>query len=134
MAEKAGYSSNEPQPPHTAYEHYSGSHSVPTVQGYLRGLKERDAAEDSAKKNPQPHEESGISVTDLQMKEEGPHQGKDDQCKKVEENIEGRRKVFDPVTGNREVEIEDASKDFLKQAGDPKVGGISPAGVLDIII
>lgn len=131
MAEKAEYSSNEPQPPHTVHEHYSGSHPVPTVRGYLQSLKERDAAEDAARDNqnlPQSHEDPGTSATVLQTKAEGLHKST------AKENIKGRRKVFDPVTGNREVEIEDVSKDFLKQAGDPKVGGIVPARVFDLIL
>ena len=136
MAEKAEYSSNEPQPPHTTYEHYSGSHPIPTVQGYFQGLKERDAAEDAVKDNknpPQSREQPGISTADLQTEDEGLHKstGKEAQSGKTDKDIKGRTKVFDPVTGNREVEIQDASKGFLKQAGDPKV---VPTGIFDFKI
>ena len=40
--------------------------------------------------------------------------------------------MSDPVTGSSEVEIEDASKDFLKQAGDLTVGGVVAAEVFDV--
>lgn len=129
MAEGAGraFGNDEPQPPHTTYENYSGSHPIPTVQNYVKGLKERRAAEENTGKDqdPQTQHETGIAATELQVQEGNLDESRENK-KKAEgkgrkEDLGGSRKVYDPVTGNREVVIEDASKEYLQQAGDPKV-------------
>jgi len=117
---------NEPYPPHTSYENYSGSHPIPTVQNYVKGMKERKAAEGAGGTDAELHKEQGIAPTDLQIQEgnldESREQRKAELGKSKKSGEDGgRRKVFDPVTGGRDVEIEDASKEFLKESKDPKL-------------
>ena len=68
----------------------------------------------------------GIAPTELQVQEGNLDESRERRGKGLGKGSTGtaggRRKVYDPVTGNREVEIEDASKSFLKASRDPKVG------------
>ncbi|KAF8421574.1 hypothetical protein EV426DRAFT_718555 [Tirmania nivea] len=121
------YDGDEPQPPHTTYEHYSGSHPIPTVQNYVKGLKERRAVEgqEAANQVTQPQKPEGIAPTELQVQEGNLDESREKRRKELGKDKKGeageRRKVYDPVTGNRQVEIEDASKNFMKASGDPKL-------------
>ncbi|RPB19629.1 hypothetical protein L211DRAFT_871183 [Terfezia boudieri ATCC MYA-4762] len=124
---RSTYDCGEPQPPHTTYENYSGSHPIPTVQNYLKGLKERRAAEEQGAANEvtQPQKAEGIAQTELQVQEGNLDESREKRRKELGKNkagpAGGRRKVYDPVTGNREVEIEDASKSFMKASEDSKL-------------
>jgi len=134
---RRAYDCGEPQPPHITYENYSGSHPIPTVQNYVKGLKARRAVEEQGAVN-QPPKPEGIASTELQVQEGSLEESREKRRKELggynTGRAGGRRKVYDPVTGNREVEIEDASKSFMKASGDPKVGACAYYFEADLIL
>lgn len=125
--QSTAFDGSEPQPPHTTYENYSGSHPIPTVQNYVKGLKERKVADElgTGSQIPQSQKPEGIAPTELQVQDGNLDESTEKKKKELGSGDQmdngGTRKVYDPVTGNREVEIEDASKAFMKEAGDPKL-------------
>jgi len=89
--------------------HYSGSNKVPTINKFLESLdrdkKSRDKEIDEQKRIAAQQKTNGGDVV--------PHQNAPTAKK-------GQQTVTDPVTG-KEVVIEDANKDMLKQVENPIV-------------
>jgi len=83
--------------------------------------------QEAANQVTQPKKPEGIAPTELQVQEGSLDESREKRRKELGKDntgaAGGRRKVYDPVTGNREVEIEDASKSFMEASGDPKVRG-----------
>ena len=99
----------EQQQQHMPGGHYSGANPVPTVKKFIENL-DKDKRERDRKLD-----EQSIALKKAnQNGEANPH-------KEQQLGIKGTQKrVTDPTTG-REVVIEDASKDMMKQVENPQV-------------
>ena len=116
----------EQQQQHMPGGHYSGVNPIPTVKKFIENL-DKDKWERDRKL-----EEQSIALKKANQNGEAkPH-------KEQQLGIKGTQKrVTDPTTG-REVVIEDASKDMMKQVENPQVllapGIFTPCINLNIVI